>query len=265
MKQSSQHGIALVIVLWVIALLTTMATSLVITTRTELSLARNRLAEAQLRAFADAAVTTVAFRLASPEEEDQWIPDGTPHEWSFGNTTTEIKIFNEGSRIDLNRASNTTLTGLFKAVDISVSEAEQLANCIIDWRDGDDATTFPGGAEAPEYKAAGRSYGSKNAPFTTVAELRLVLGLTPEIITLIADAITLHGNGDSILQDYAPPLVLAALGITTPPTIPTTVPRNLGGPVYRVQIKIPGEGLIQEIIFRRGGRAPSPITIIERR
>lgn len=264
MNLISQRGIALVLVLWVIALLTSMASSLVVTTRTELSLARNRLAEAELRALSDAAVTMIAFRLMSTEEQDRWFPDGNPHQWEFNGKMVEIKLYNEGSRIDINRASNTTLIGLFKAVDIAEIDASKLANAIIDWRDTDDASTFPGGGESPDYKAAGRPYGSKNAPIASIAELRLILGLTPEIIALIIEAITLHGNGDSILQDYAPPLVLAALGITAPPIPPSGTQRNIGGPVYRVQVKVLDQSLMQETIFRRGGRGGSHITIIER-
>lgn len=264
MNLVAQRGIALVLVLWIIALLTSMATSLVVTTRTELSLARNRLNEAELRALSDAAVNMVAFRLASTVDEDHWFPDGSPHQWEFNGKTMEIKLYNEGSRIDLNHASNTTLIGLFKAVDIAETDAAQLANALIDWRDPDDASTFPGGGESSDYKAKGRPYGSKNAPITSIAELRLILGFTPEVIASIIDAITLHGNGDSILQDYAPPLVLAALGITAPPIPAIGAQRNLGGPVYRVQVKVVDEALMQETIFRRGGRGGSQITIVER-
>jgi general secretion pathway protein K len=155
------------------------------------------------------------------------------------------------------------LTNLFKAVDIDAIEAEKLTNCLVDWRDGDDSTTFPGGAESADYKSFGRSYGSKNGPLTTLAELRLILGFTPQIITAIADAVTLHGNGNNVLPDYAPPLVLTALDITTPPT--PSIPPNIGGPIYRVQVKFVDEGLTQEIIFKRGGRGIAPLTVIERR
>ena len=47
----------------------------------------------------------------------------------------------------------------------------------MDWVDPDDLSQ-PNGAEIAEYKAAGLSYGPKNAPFDTVSELQQVLGMT---------------------------------------------------------------------------------------
>lgn len=249
-----------------------MASSVVMTARTDMALVRNHSAAARLRAATEAATTIVAFRLQSQAPEDHWLPNGATHLWSFDGQDLEISLYNEGSLIDLNGASQETLVKLFQAVELPLLTAQELAGAIIDWRDMDDIANTPG-AETSEYKAAGRSYGSKNANFDSIAELRLVLGFNPEIISLISTALTTHGTGDTVLLDYAPPLVQTALGTNDFLTSPNQQQQqqgfsadtvNLGGPIYRIQVRSTSGGPMQKLIFRLGGSMGANYTIIER-
>jgi len=261
---AAQGGIALVLVLWVIALLTTMAAAVVMTARTDAYLAHNRVAEAQIRALSEAAITLVALRLRSPEDSDHWLPDGAPHLWEFAGRGLEIRLYNEGSRIDLNGAPDTLLAGLLRAVGVAAADAERLGKAIIDWRDPDDEAQFQG-AESAEYHAAGLPYGSKNAPFATVEELRLVLGFTPELVRALADHVTVNGSGGAVLQEYADPVVLAALDVPPPVDTPLGEPRSLGGPVYRIMVRALDGGPTLEALFRLGGVGGAPATLLWRR
>ena len=114
----SQAGIALVLVLWVIALLSVMALAAVSTSRTEINLVRNRVDEARMRALAEAGVSMAVLRLRSTQEEDHWYPDGLPNSWQFAGQEMQIRIYNESSRVDLNKASQQVLLDLIAAVEM---------------------------------------------------------------------------------------------------------------------------------------------------
>lgn len=152
------------------------------------------------------------------------------------------------------------LAGLLRATGVAAADAERLAKAIIDWRDPDDDPRFQG-AESADYHAAGLPYGSKNAPFTSTAELRLVLGFTPELVRAVADSVTVDGNGGSVLQEYATPLVLAALEVP-PPDTPPGQARSLGGPIYRAKVRALDGGPTLETLFRLGGSRVAPVTLL---
>ena len=100
-----------------------------------------------------------------------------------------------------------------QAVGSERAQAEQLAAAIVDWRDSDPLTQANGGAEDPDYAAAGRPYGAKDAPFETVAEVEQVLGMTPELFAALQPYLTVHGGSHPPNATYAPGPVLAAMGL----------------------------------------------------
>jgi general secretion pathway protein K len=85
-----------------------------------------------------------------------------------------------------------------------------LADAVLDWRDADDLPQ-PHGAEIGEYRAAGLSYGPRNAPFQTDSEVQQVLGMNYEIYRRIEPAITIYGSGGLPNPAYAPLEALRAL------------------------------------------------------
>jgi general secretion pathway protein K len=89
-------------------------------------------------------------------------------------------------------------------------DAAKLVDAIADWRDADSNRRLKG-AEAPEYTAAGLSYGPANALFQSTEELKLVLGMTPEIFARIAPLITVYSGQPGINEQIATREVLRAL------------------------------------------------------
>jgi len=86
------RGIALILVLWVISLLSVMALGLTAAQRTESTLTANALAGARFRAAADAGIAYAALNLLAPQAENPdaaatdaegqsvvWLPDATRH------------------------------------------------------------------------------------------------------------------------------------------------------------------------------------------
>src|SRR5690606_29702777 len=77
----------------------------------------------------------------------------------------------------------------------------------------DDLTQPLGGAEDPQYAAAGLPYGAKDAPFETVAEVEQVLGMDRALFTAAAPHLTVFSGLPQPDQRFAASEVLQALGV----------------------------------------------------
>lgn len=215
-----QRGIALVIVLWITVLLGTIALGMGQDSRTESMLVRNQIALAKARALADGAVERAMYEhLRPPFPEKTWFPNGAVHGWEEDGAKLAVSIAYESGRIDMNFAREPLLKGLLmSAVGLKFEDADRIVDAIMDWRDPDDLKRVHG-AEASDYKAAGRNYVPANANFETIEEVQRVLGMTPEIYAKIADLITVHSRQPGIDPAGASRGVLLAVPSLTPEII----------------------------------------------
>ncbi|MCF1182406.1 general secretion pathway protein GspK [Marichromatium gracile] len=245
MSAPRQRGVALLLVLWVLALLTVMAAGLTATGRSELALVDNALAAARFRAAADAALAEVALRLTLPPgrlDGPVWRGDARPHPWSFGGERLEVRIQDLGGLIDLNRADPARLADLLRVLGVEPGRAERLAAVIVDWRDG-DALTRVGGAEDADYRALGRPFGARDGDLPLVDELALLPGMTPELAAALAPLTRVTGDAGGIVRAFAPAAVLAALdgiGLEQAQALRAAReidPRLRGGPRYRIEVR----------------------------
>jgi general secretion pathway protein K len=268
---AGNRGIALVLVLWVITLLTVMAMGLTAAQRTESTLTANALDGARFRAAADAGIAYAVLNLLAPPPVELdtiqtdaqgrsalWLPDGSPHPWTFAETPLAISVHNEASRVDLNRADAPILTALLMILGVEEDAALALADRILDWRDPDDLTGL-NGAEDPDYEAEGLPYGAKDGPFTSIEELRQVLGVSQDLYRRLAPEVTVDAGTAQVDGQFASAPVLAAtLGVTmeeaqlaiaerNQPVLPGGVPgqgaagQGRGGPLYRIRVARGGE------------------------
>ncbi|HET6632998.1 MAG TPA: hypothetical protein VFG73_09875 [Rhodanobacteraceae bacterium] len=210
-----QSGIAFLIVLWVIALVTILMGSFAVVARTENLQARHLLDSVRGRYAAEAGVHLAAYELRQSDPLKRWVPDGRPYNLEFGAANVTVKILDDSGKIDLNRAQPPMLAQLFESVGVERDQAQTLAARIDDWRDPDDATQL-NGAEQPDYEQAGLSYGPTNQPFTVVGELQEVLGMDYELFKKVKPAVTVFSGGAEPNPMYAPQQALMALpGMTS--------------------------------------------------
>ncbi|MEJ2509795.1 MAG: type II secretion system protein GspK [Gammaproteobacteria bacterium] len=204
---------ALVSVLWVVALLTLVGASLTSAVRTEIALAGQRVTELQGRAAAEGAIYLAVQRLLFPNLDTVWPTDGSAFTQTVGETEVRVQVFDEAGRVDLNMAGPELLGGLFRAVEVADEQADAIVDAIMDWRDVDSLRRL-NGAEDRDYAAAGLAYGAKDADFESVDELRMVLGMTPEIFAAVRDAVTVHHRHAWVNPAVASrPVLLAIPGI----------------------------------------------------
>lgn len=211
-----QHGIALVIALWMLVVLTVIAGSMAFSLRSELQVAAGHAASARVEAAADAGVFRAIRELTRPVTDPaRWQGDGMPHDWQLGGISLQVVIVDEAAKADLNNAPAELLKGMFTVQGSDDASASALADAILDWRDGDDLRRM-NGAEKGEYIAAGKEYGPRNGNFESIEELRLVLGMTEEIFERIARLVTVHSGRQGIDGAVAPRELLLALPGATP-------------------------------------------------
>ncbi|MCG6941198.1 MAG: general secretion pathway protein GspK [Thiohalocapsa sp.] len=280
---AAQRGIALVLVLWVITLLTVMALGLTTTQRTENALTRNQIDAARFRARAEAVLALTALNLlTTPLEtvpaEAVWTPNGMPHPVMFDGADLTVTLSNEMSRLDLNLATRDQLAALIELAQgeegFDEAQRDALADAIVDWRDEDDVSQL-NGAEDSDYEAAGLPYGAADGPFRSVEELQLVLGMPRALYRRLAPDLTVHNDTGRVEQRFASARVLAAVqGIALEdaeqlvlerdqPLLPDgqqPVAVSRGGPLYRVRVaQVTPEGAgrqMEALLSVQGGQQP---------
>lgn len=209
--RQAERGIALVIVLWVVVLLTVIASSFVYNARGHVQLTGNLAARARAQALADAGVQRGLYEQFKPlSDAERWKAEGRPYEFELGEAKVTVTLVDEAAYIDLNTAQDKLLLGLLTSSGVEEGEAQVLLAAIQDWRDADDLVR-PSGAERADYLAAGLKYGPANADFRTLDELKAVLGMTPDLYDRIAGALTVYSHSAGINAPLAPRQVLMAL------------------------------------------------------
>jgi len=197
MRLRSEEGIALVAVLWVLALLSLIAALLSLETRTDARIARNSIDLAAAQAAADAGIDRAILDLISSETEKKFRADGTPYNWHFAGSDVRISVRDESDKVNINTAPAALLASWFASVGFDPNSAQSLANKIADFRDSDNLP-HSDGAEESEYRAAGLTWGPKNSPFEGVEELQQVLGMTAGIYDRVAPQLTVYSVGAPI-------------------------------------------------------------------
>jgi general secretion pathway protein K len=207
---SPQQGLALVLVLWVLTLMTIMAGSYGLSTRREAALLSHAHERAKGQALADGGISYAMMMLSLPDPKLRWRADGTPYLWEVDGARVRIRIMDEGGKVDINAAQEQTLRTILNYVVHNDEQAVQLADRILDWRDPDDLKRMHG-AESAEYRSAGLKQLPQNRNFLVMEELRGVLGITPELYRALEPWFTLYTGQDGLNPAKAPKEILLPL------------------------------------------------------
>ena len=207
--KSQVQGIALVSVLWVVALLAIVATGLTTSVRSESRIVGNTMELLQAQYAVEGGVELAAMNLMYPQTV-RWPADGSVRELYIGAIRVRIATTDITGRIDINYAPAELLRGLLLQTSIEDEQVDMLVDAILDWRDSDDFRHLSG-AEDSDYRLARLPYGAKDGPFDSVDELRLVLGMTEEIYSSIESSLTIYSGQVGVNPLHASSQVSAAL------------------------------------------------------
>jgi len=199
----STRGVALVLVLWAIALMAVLLGSFAMIAHTENLESRHVFDTVTARYDAEVGLERAVFEMRNADPAQRWVADGRPYEFDFDGAHVSVELTDESGKVDLNAADSVMLTSLFISVGVDLGRAQALADAIQDWRDPDDLPREQG-AEANEYKAAGLAYVPRNAPFQTVSEVQQVFGMTYDLYEKIEPAVTIYSNNGTPNPAFAP-------------------------------------------------------------
>ncbi|MFH1856004.1 MAG: hypothetical protein ABH836_02090 [Candidatus Omnitrophota bacterium] len=224
---SRKNGSILIISLWTLLFLSFFCATLAFVVYAKINTAKH-LKERMLSYYLAKAGAEAAFQVLQKDETeydffgDAWSDDESLFKevsLGAGNFTvsydyagnTYYGLSDESSKLNLNTALQKALVLFFSMSGCADSQAVQLAECVIDWRDVDNEP-FPRGAEDDYYNNLEIPYNCKDANFESIEEVLLVKGMNNEIFSGIKENVTVFGNG-AVNVNTADRKVLIALGI----------------------------------------------------
>ncbi len=245
------RGLALVMVLWVLVLLSVIAAGFTATTRTEMRLVANLVDGARAEALAEAGVYRAILALLEPDETQHWRADGTVYTFRFEGGKVLVSIQDEGGKIDLNQAPPELLRGLFISMGLDEHEADALIDAVGDFRDPDQLRGL-NGAEDLDSEAAGLAHGAKDAAFEAVDEFRQVLGVDQALYERLAPLLTVYSDITRINPYTASRGVLSALPLLSPSDIEALLSaRTQGAAEGERAIGLPNVPSAEEFFYPR--------------
>lgn len=232
----NRRGSLFIVVLWSLSLLTATSIALGVGIRQKLTLL-NRLSTSDALEAGALAGVEKGKGLVKEDLEDDF--DGWVDAWATSSRefesiklarvtvtvsypmrvhekdTPHYGVMDESSKLGLNQATAVELDALLQAAGgLEADEAQEIAMCIIDWRDGDSTYGHPNyGAEDTDYDDLKQPYEAKDAPFQTVYELLLIKGINRGLFDKIKDLVTPFGTG-RVNVNTADRRVLQALGLS---------------------------------------------------
>ena len=187
-----EDGAVLLLVLLILTLISVLVLSWAQEWRTELKLASNfgeahkcqRLAEAGVYYALGKLMTAKTAELSAmqgiapqPREVsgDLWQGDQRPHVLELPDGRVEVRIGDEGGKINLNSAPEALLLNFFTVLGFSEPQVRTMVDSLLDWRTK-DTSPRPYGAKSAYYLKLDPPYVAKNSNFETVEELAWVHG-----------------------------------------------------------------------------------------
>lgn len=187
-------GVALLIVLWLMAILTLLMYAFLTDMQVEYAVSSGYADGKKAEQLAWSAVDLACATVVNDPQKWQSLTDLTwadnpdnYFEYPLGDGAFTVfrpiydetqrvlwGIDDEASKINLNTAPRELLLRLPRMT-------EEIADAILDWRDA-DSTPGAAGAESAYYNGLNPPYNCKNKPFETLEELLHVRGVTPEIL-----------------------------------------------------------------------------------
>ena len=205
MKTRVHHnsgGMALILAVIAIFVLSALAAGLALSMKVETRLAQNADSEQQLlwlgRSGVELARYVLSQQLTIPTEpydalNQIWAGGpGGPGEtnsaltglsldhYPVGEGTVSVKIIDLERKVNINTANAEALQQALTLMGVDANDISVVSDSILDWIDADDAPRAAG-AESDYYQGLAVPYYAKNAPIDNLSELLLVKGVTPEM------------------------------------------------------------------------------------
>ncbi len=222
--QRNERGIALISVLWVLLLLSSLAAAASYTARTHAVITHRTLEIAQAEAAADAAIVDTISRLSDEQLDRHPSVHGASFPWEFQGIHVTITVSSEAGRIDLNAADDDLLLAFLLSRALDQDAATALLSTLREWRHA--------------------------GPLAATEELRQIPGWNEKNLDCWMDSLTVYTGLPGVSVADATPELLKALASaklrqigkhdwnrTPPEDTSTAAPRSVLGEVLRISSK----------------------------
>jgi general secretion pathway protein K len=190
-RANNCSGVAIIIVLWVVMVLSLLISGFAFTMHVETQVASFARKELKAEMLARSGIEVARMELILHQQASAEAAfDALNQDWAtnedlyvdheLGDGIYNVKITDEESKIPINRATDLQLKRLLDLLGVDPFDADVIVDSIFDWIDADDLTRL-NGAESDYYQSLSPPYRAKNAPMDRVEELLLVRGVTPEL------------------------------------------------------------------------------------
>ncbi len=272
---AQQGGVALIIVMISIFVLTVLAGGFAYSMKIETRLARNANSEAQLEWLGRSAIEKARWILAEQLKIAQEPYDALDQVWAGGpggigtsnsplaNVSLSVEssvgradfsIIDLERKININLANEAILQQALTLAGVDAGESTPLVNSILDWIDPDDKPRVQG-AESDFYHDywPNHPYVAKNGPIDDISELLLIRGITPELFWGVGSTnFQVHALNPQSRRDAMP---IQTVGLTNIFTTLSSGRININTASAEVLQVIPGvtPEMAQGIVAARGG------------
>src|SRR5437868_15171957 len=125
LRSSDERGLALIMVLWGLALLSLMALGALSLERSARRSAVDTGIRARADALTEAGISRAILSLLDPEPTRSWRIDSVPQEFSFEHHRFRISIQDESGKIDLNATDRELLVNLLVSQGLTSQAADE--------------------------------------------------------------------------------------------------------------------------------------------
>lgn len=195
--QQNEQGVALAMLLWIVAALTLLVSGVVAMSRTDVQLTALQLAQARAEAAAEGAAHLLMRDLHIEQQTGDY--DGQSvlsRRYQLDGLAILGRAFPVSGLVNINSASPQLLADLFHYTGgLRAAEAETLAQRVVQWRGG---TADPGVLEAETSRQNSRT-------FAVLEDLLKVNGLSRELYDRVSPALSAQQGGQSGINPAAAP------------------------------------------------------------
>jgi general secretion pathway protein K len=230
-----RNGVAIVIVLWVIMVLSLLISGFAFTMHVETQIAAYARKELKAQMLARSGIEVAKMQLLLHQQSaTNAAYDAINQDWAtnedlyvdheLGEGTFNVKVTDEESKMPVNTATELQLQRLMTLLNVDPSDGDIIVDSILDWREPGDLHRL-NGAKSDYYLSLLPPYQAKNAPLDRVDELLLIRGVTPELFhgtpatdkdparPGLADIFTAMSSGQINVNTAAPIVLQAMLGL----------------------------------------------------
>lgn len=200
--RTPERGIALLLVMGAIIVLTAIVAGFTYSMKVEARLAQNYENEAEMEWMARSGVELARYILAQQLQTPEGrMYDALNQKWAggtglitndvlagislddniLGHGRFSLQITDQERRFNINSADRFVLGQALTLMNVDASQHGTIIDSILDWRDGDNDPGLNGAESDDFYLRLDPPYYAKNGPVDDMSELLLVKGMSPEI------------------------------------------------------------------------------------